>query len=68
MEKTKGELLAEELTWEFPNIAKEAPEQREAAEMFCAGYKAFLDKGKTERECVKAVSYTHLTLPRICSV
>ncbi len=21
--------------------------------MFCAGYKAFLDKGKTERECVK---------------
>ena len=53
MEKTKGELLAEELTWEFPNIAKEAPEQREAAEMFCAGYKAFLDKGKTERECVK---------------
>ena len=47
MEKTKGELLAEELTWEFPNIAKEAPEQREAAEMFCAGYKAFLDKGKT---------------------
>ncbi len=29
MEKTRGELLAEELTWEFPNIAKEAPEQRE---------------------------------------
>ena len=53
MEKTRGELLAEELTWEFPNIAKEALEQREAAEMFCAGYKAFLDKGKTERECVK---------------
>lgn len=53
MEKTKGEILAEELTWEFPNIAKEAPEQREAAEAFSAGYKAFLDKGKTERECVK---------------
>lgn len=41
MEKTKGEILAEELTWEFPNIAKEAPEQREAAEAFSAGYKAF---------------------------
>ena len=53
MEKTKGEILAEELIWEFPNIAKEAPEQREAAEAFSAGYKAFLDKGKTERECVK---------------
>ena len=53
MEKTKGEILAEELTWEFPNIAKEAPEQREAAEAFSVGYKAFLDKGKTERECVK---------------
>ena len=50
MEKTKGEILAEELTWEFPNIAKEAPEQREAAEAFSVGYKAFLDKGKTERE------------------
>ena len=44
MEKTKGEILAEELTWEFPNIAKEAPEQREAAEAFSVGYKAFLDK------------------------
>ena len=30
-----------------------------------AGYRAFLDNGKTERECVQesAVSYTHLTLP-----
>lgn len=53
MEKTQGEILAEQLTWEFPNIAKAAPEQREAAEAFCEGYKAFLDKGKTERECVK---------------
>lgn len=53
MEKTQGEILAEQLTWEFPNIAKDAPEQREAAEAFCEGYKAFLDKGKTERECVK---------------
>lgn len=54
MEKTRGELLAEELTWEFPNIAKAAPEQKDEAEKFCEGYKEFLDKGKTERECVKA--------------
>ena len=37
MEKTRGELLAEELTWEFPNIAKEAPEQRVAADLLWAG-------------------------------
>ena len=32
---------------------KEAPEQVEEAAAFCEGYKAFLDEGKTERECVK---------------
>lgn len=52
MDKTRGELLKEELTWKFPNIAKASPEQREKAEEFCVGYKDFLDKGKTERECV----------------
>ncbi|MGL6218634.1 MAG: aminopeptidase, partial [Lacrimispora sphenoides] len=53
MEKTKGQLLQEELTFKFPHIAKEAPYQREEAEMFCEGYKRFLDNGKTERECVR---------------
>lgn len=42
----------ERLTWEFPHIAKEAPEQIPKAAQFCEGYKEFLDKGKTERECV----------------
>ena len=51
--KTVGEELQEQLTWEFPLIAKEAPEQIEKANEFCEGYKAFLDAGKTERECVR---------------
>lgn len=41
-----------ELTWKFPNIAKEAPDQIPEAAAFCEGYKRFLDLGKTERECV----------------
>lgn len=45
--------LQKELLWETPHIAKEAPEQRAEAEVFCEGYKDFLNKGKTERECVK---------------
>ena len=53
MEKTKGQQLQEELTFKFPHIAKEAPGQREEAEIFCEGYKRFLDNGKTERECVR---------------
>lgn len=53
MEKTQGEILAEQLTWKFPNIAKEEPGQREEAEHFCVAYKEFLDRGKTERECVE---------------
>ena len=28
-------------------------EEREAMDRYCAGYKAFLDAGKTERECVR---------------
>lgn len=53
MEKTKGQQLYDELTFKFPHIAKAAPNQRDEAERFCEGYKVFLDKGKTERECVK---------------
>lgn len=48
-----GKELEKELLWETPHIAKEAPEQLEAAAAFCEGYKVFLNNGKTERECVK---------------
>ena len=58
--KTKGQELQEQLTWAFPHIGKDKPEQAEKAFKYCEGYKKFLDAGKTERECVKAVSYTHL--------
>ena len=52
--KTAGQLLMEELSAEFPNIAKKAPEMIPEAQRFCEGYKRFLDEGKTERECVRA--------------
>lgn len=52
-EKSKGQELQEKLTWKFPHIGQEAPEQTEKAAQFCEGYKLFLDAGKTERECVK---------------
>lgn len=48
-----GKELQKELTWKFPHIAKEAPDQVKEAADFCEGYKEFLDEGKTERECVK---------------
>ncbi len=51
--KTKGQELAEELFWSAPHIAKKAPAQIEEADRFCEGYKKFLDRGKTERECVR---------------
>nr|WP_288826679.1 aminopeptidase [uncultured Clostridium sp.] len=53
MDKTIGQKLQEELTFKFPHIGKEAPEQMEQADLFCNGYKRFLDNGKTERECVR---------------
>ena len=52
--KSAGKVLEEQLTWKFPHIAKDAPAQVEEAAAFCEEYKAFLDRGKTERECVKA--------------
>ena len=54
-EKTAGERakeLQKELTWKFPNIAQEAPSQKEEAFAYCEGYKEFLNCAKTEREFV----------------
>ena len=44
--------LQKQLTWEFPHIAKEAPDQTKETAEYCEGYKAFLNKAKTEREFV----------------
>lgn len=52
MEQLTGKELQKKLTFQFPHIGKEAPAQIEAAAKFCEGYKTFLDRGKTERECV----------------
>ena len=53
-EKSEGKLLEEKLFWKFPHIGEKAPEQIGEAAAFCEGYKAFLNEGKTERECVLA--------------
>ena len=53
MEQSTKE-LQKSLTWEFPNIAKEAPQQKEVAFAYCEGYKAFLNAAKTEREFTAA--------------
>ncbi len=53
-EKTKGELLQEKLFYEPKNgFDFYTDEQIDAAYDFAEGYKAFLDGGKTERECVE---------------
>lgn len=49
---SKGKKLEKELCWEYPNIAKEAPEQIAKAQEFAEGYKHFISSCKTERECV----------------
>lgn len=54
MAELTGKELQKKLTWEFPHIGKAAPEQVKEAAEFAEGYKAFLDEGKTERECVFA--------------
>lgn len=45
-EKSAGKLLEEQLTFHFPHIGKEAPQQVDEATAFCEGYKAFLNEGK----------------------
>ena len=56
---SEGKKLEKELAFSFKNIAKEEPEKLKDAMKFCEGYKEFLNKGKTERECV---SYTEKLL------
>ena len=56
---SEGKKLEKELAFSFKNIAKEEPEKLKDAIKFCEGYKEFLNKGKTERECA---SYTEKLL------
>ena len=52
-EKTQAELLKEELFFEKKHFSNQMSEEELAkADAFCEGYKDFLEKGKTERECV----------------
>ena len=48
-EKTQGEMLAEKLTYKRDSGCKDE-KAVSAAELFCEGYKSFLNMAKTERE------------------
>ena len=50
--KKETEKLVKDLTWAYPHIAIKDRQQVDKANEFAKGYKLFLDKGKTERECV----------------
>ncbi|HZK26714.1 MAG TPA: aminopeptidase [Thermoclostridium sp.] len=50
--KSKGQKLMEKLSYKSVNAWGKIPE-REEIFSYCDGYKAFLDIGKTERQCVK---------------
>ena len=53
-EQTRGEQLREALLYDKKNgYDRLAGGEAEAMEAYCAGYKQFLDAGKTERECVE---------------
>ena len=55
-EKTQAELLKEQLMNEKPHFCKQMSEEEVSkADEFCEGYKDFLSKAKTERECVEYV-------------
>ncbi len=52
-EVSRGEQLRKALCYEKKNgYDRLQPGELEALEAYCAGYKQFLDAGKTERECV----------------
>ena len=52
-EESRGEQLRRALAYEKKNgYDRLRPGELEAMDAYCAGYKQFLDAGKTERECV----------------
>ena len=54
-EKSKAELLKEKLFKKNENgILRVSDEVLQEADIYCEGYKRFLDLAKTEREAVKA--------------
>jgi len=52
--KTSGQELQDKLSYKLSNVWEKSSEDDKAkAFEFCEDYKAFLDKGKTERECAE---------------
>jgi len=53
-EKSKGQKLMDEIGYKTSNAWEKIPD-RDKIFSYCEDYKAFLDTGKTERECVKEI-------------
>lgn len=53
-ERSKGQKLMDKLSYKSANAWEKIPD-RENIFSYCEDYKAFLDVGKTERECVKEI-------------
>ncbi len=65
-EKTASELLREQLAYKRKNGRLYSDESIvNAADSYCDGYKAFLDKAKTEREAAKAAMQRRRALPSL---
>ena len=54
-DKTEAEVLREKLAIRNEHFLKDHADEIEKADAFCEGYKAFLQRAKTERECNKAI-------------
>ncbi|MBQ4365364.1 MAG: aminopeptidase, partial [Clostridia bacterium] len=54
-EKTEAEALRERLSMKNEHFMKDHGDELSAADAFCEGYKVFLQRAKTERECNCAV-------------
>ncbi|MEG6613127.1 aminopeptidase [Pseudoclostridium thermosuccinogenes] len=65
--KTQGQLLYEKLTYNSKNAwEKSSDDYISKAFEFCEGYKAFLDKGKTEREFAREVEKEAIEKGFVC--
>ncbi len=52
-EKPAGELLKEKLVYKKKTAFEKCPDEENAVNEYCEGYKKFLDNGKTERDATK---------------
>ena len=66
-EKSVSQMLKETLFYDpKPATVRLSDEELAAADRYCEGYRAFLDRSKTEREAVPETRYMSTTGERLC--